>query len=115
MFKVTGGIIKAEMTGRGYKHRSVEDQFSIRGQYARNLQFAYSKEMPSASGLIADLVYFAVDIHSEKLIIGLFRENTDIENGVMVNASRSLSLGDFSQETVARELDKLIPRIWHEL
>lgn len=113
MFRTAGGIIKSEMRKRGYKHRSAEDQFSVRGQYAQNLQYVYAKEHSTPSGLVVDLLYFAVDIQNEKLIMGLYRENMKIENGVLINASRSISLTDFSVDRVSRELDKLIPEVWH--
>jgi len=102
------------MHRRGYRHHSSDDQFTIRGEYALNLQYVYSKEIATECGLIIDLIYFAVDIHNEKLVIGLYRENTEIENGVMVNTSRSLPLSKFSRENVSRELDKLIPKVWEK-
>ncbi len=99
------------MDRRGYKHRRTEDQFIIRGEYARNLQYVYSKETQTRDGLVIDLVYFAADMLGEKLVIGLYRENPQIENGLYVNASRSLSLEQFNRENVEKELDKLIPPI----
>ena len=65
-----GGIIRSAMSKRGFKHRRTEDQFTIRGEYARNLQYVYSKENQTRGGLVVDLVYFCVDILSEKLGIG---------------------------------------------
>ena len=103
-----GGIIKSAMAKRGFKHRRTEDQFSIRGEYARNLQFVYSREKSTQAGLVVDLVYFAVDIVSEKLVIGLYRENPDLENGVYVNSTRSLDLKKFNTKDFNRELDKLV-------
>jgi hypothetical protein len=103
-----GGIIKSIMVKRGFKHRRSEDQFSVRGEYARHLQYVYSKEYSTKGGLVVDLVYFAVDILGERLVIGLYRENPDIENGIYVNASRSVDLDKFNMETVARELDRLV-------
>jgi hypothetical protein len=96
------------MTKRGYKHRRTDDQFSIRGEYTRNLQFVYSKERPTESGRVVDLVYFAADVLSEKLVIGLYRENPDLENGVYVNASRSLDLEKFNEQRLGRVLDQLL-------
>lgn len=103
-----GGIIRSHMNRRGFKHRRSEDIFEIRGQYARNLQYVYAKEYKTRSGTIVDLVYFAVDIFNEKLVVGLYRENAEIENGVYLNASRSLTLRKFNDEALRRELDKLI-------
>lgn len=103
-----GGIIKSAMQKRGFKHRRTEDQFSIRGEYTRNLQYVYSKEYQTKGGLVVDLAYFSVDILDEKLVIGLYRENPTIENGLYVNASRSMELKNFNAETIGREIDKLI-------
>ncbi|MBT8042880.1 MAG: hypothetical protein KJN98_06890 [Pontiella sp.] len=106
---LSGGIIKTNMLKRGFKHRRTEDQFSIQGEYARNLQYVYSKEHKIDGGIIIDLVYFSVDVLSEKLVMGLYRENTTIENGVYINTSRSLGLENFNAENVEKELSKLIP------
>lgn len=102
------GIIRTAMTQRGYKHRRTDDQFSIRGEYTRNLQFVYSKERPTEAGRVVDLVYFAADVLNEKLVIGLYRENPDLENGVYVNASRTIDLEKFSAKTLDRVLDQLV-------
>jgi hypothetical protein len=111
-FVLSGGtIIKAAMDRRGYRHRRTEDQFTIRGEYARNLQYVFSKETMTRDGGVIDLVYFAVDVFDEKLVIGLYRENPHIENGLYTNASRVLSLSKFTTENVERELDKLITPI----
>ena len=66
-----GGIIKSAMNKRGYRHQHAEDQFLIQGEYARNLQFVYSKETSTKTGLVIDLIYFSVDVCAEKLVIGL--------------------------------------------
>jgi hypothetical protein len=97
------------MKKRGYKHRRTDDQFIVSGQYVRNLQYVYSKETETRDGLIVDLVYFAADMLDEKLVIGFYRENTDIENGICANVSRSLGLTNISKRTVEVELDRLIP------
>ena len=96
------------MTKRGYKHRRTDEQFSLRGEYTRNLQFVYSKERWTKVGQVVDLVYFAVDVLNEKLVIGLYRENPDLENGVYVNASRTLDLAKFSAQGLDRVLDQLV-------
>lgn len=101
-------IIKSAMNKRGFKHRRAEDQFSIRGEYVRHLQFVYSREYSTRGGLVVDLVYFAADVVAEKLVIGFYRENPKIENGVYINTSRSLSLRKFNAVEVGRTLDKLI-------
>ncbi len=102
------GIIRSAMAKRGYKHRRSEEQFSIRGEYARNLQFVYSKERTTKAGQIVDLVYFAADILNEELVIGMYRENTKIETGVQINASRSLGLGKFNAKNLDRVLNQLV-------
>lgn len=104
----SGGIIKTTMFKRGFKHRRSEDQFSIRGEYARNLQYVYSREYKTQGGRVIDLVYFAVDMLAEKLVMGLYRENPQIENGVYINTSRALDFQKFTIENVDKELDKLI-------
>ncbi|HEY5652927.1 MAG TPA: hypothetical protein VIR63_00970 [Pontiella sp.] len=103
-----GGIIKSAMSKRGFRHRRSEDQFTIQGEYARCLQYVYSRERQTKKGLVIDLVYFSVDIVAEKLVIGLYRENPTIENGVYINTSRVLSLLKFNSENIGRELDILI-------
>ena len=102
------GIIKLAMAKRGYKHRRTEDQFSISGEYASNLQFVYSKEKTTKAGQIVDLVYFAADILNEELIIGMYRENPKAGNGVLINASRSLGLRKFNAKDLDRVLNQLV-------
>ena len=106
---VSAGIIKSAMIKRGFKHRRTEDQFTLRGEYARNLQYVYSKEYKVKGGVVIDLVYFAADMVNEELVIGLYRENTQIENGVYINNSRTIKLTDFNETSVNQILDKLIP------
>ena len=96
------------MTRRGYKHQRSDAQFSIRGEYAHNLQYVYSRECPTRDGTVVDLVYFAVDILKENLVIGLYRENTEIENGLYLNVMRTMSLDKFTRENLESELDRLI-------
>lgn len=106
-----GGIIKSTMNQRGYKHSGTEDQFTIRGEYARNLQYVFSKETITSGGVVVDLVYFGMDILAEKLVIGLYRENakkSKKEDRVYANTARSISLLKLSRESLEKELDKLI-------
>ena len=109
------GIIKAAMTKRGFKHRRTDSQFSIRGEYTRNLQFVYSKESRTQNGRVVDLVYFAADVLNEKLVIGLYRENPDMENGVYINASRTLDLEKFNAKELGRVLDQLVTPVRDKL
>ena len=112
-----GNIIKTAMNRRGYKHRGTEDQLTIRGEYARNLQYVFSKETITADGVVVDLVYFGVDVLAERLVIGLYRENSKktkkakTEDKVYANAARSIGLLKLSRETLEKELDKLIPPV----
>jgi hypothetical protein len=102
------GIINSAMRKRRYAHRKAENQFSIAGEYARNLQFAYSKNYSTRGGRVEDLIYFAVDVSAEILVIGLYRENLDIENGVYINTSTAIPLQRFNAEELNWALDKLI-------
>ena len=102
------GIIKSAMNKRGFKHRRAEDQFSIRGEYVRHLQFVYAKEYFTKGGQVVDLVYFAADVVDEKMVVGFYRENPKIENGVYINTAHSFSLQKFNAVEISRVLDKLI-------
>lgn len=113
--RLGAGIIKSAMARRGFKHRTTEDRFTIDGQYARNLQYVYSRETTTSKGKVVDLIYFAVDLLSEKLVIGLYRENPRIENGVCDNAARSIRLQDYTKENIEKELDRLIPPVHSRL
>lgn len=104
--KVT--LIRNIMTKRGFKHRRSDDQLTVSGQYVRNLQYVYSRSTRSKAGTVVDLIYFGVDILAEKLVIGFYRENPDIEEGVLENTSRSLRLSEFNPDAINKELDKLI-------
>ena len=106
-----GTILKKIMKQRGFVHRRSDDPFTLHGEYARNTQYVYSRESRTHGGTVIDLIYFAADVLSEKLVISLYRENPDIENGVLINHSRSLDLQEFSVERIDRELDKLITPI----
>lgn len=113
---ISGGhIIKTAMENRGFKHSRGEDSLSIRGEYARNIQYVYSKETRTRDGMVIDLLYFGVDILDEKLVIGLYRENPNVENGVYINASRAMSLTKFTREELERELDRLVTPIREHL
>jgi len=107
----SGGIIRAEMVKRGYRHHRSEDQLSIRGEYARHLQYVYSKDYQTKFGLVVDLVYFAADVVEEKLVVGIFRENPEIEDGILLNESRAIPLRKFDAGTLDAALDKLIPPV----
>jgi hypothetical protein len=97
------------MRKRGYRHRRSDEHFSIRGEYARHLQYVYSKEFPTSRGTVVDLIYFGADVLEEKLVVGIFRENPTIEQGVHLNCSATLRLQKFGAEELDALLDKLIP------
>lgn len=103
------GVINSLMSQRGFKHNRDDEGFTISGEYARNLQYVYSREQMTREGLVVDLIYFGVDVLSEKLVVGLFRENPAVENGTIENQSRSIRLADFSKENLEKLLEKLIP------
>ena len=103
------GVINSLMSQRGFKHTRDDEGFTMSGEYARNLQYVYSRERMTREGLIVDLLYFAVDILGEKLVVGLFRENPTVENGTIQNQSRSIRLTEFSKENLEELLDNLIP------
>lgn len=103
------GVINSLMSQRGFKHSRDDEAFTMSGEYARNLQYVYSKEQMTRDGLVVDLLYFAVDILGEKLVVGLFRENPTVENGTIQNQSRSIRLTEFSKENLEELLDNLIP------
>jgi hypothetical protein len=96
------------MERRGFKHRRTEDPFTIHGEYARNMQYVYSRQTQTRDGLVVDLVYFAADLLAEKIVIGLYRENTQMENSVYENGSVFIGLTKLSKESLSKELDKLI-------
>jgi hypothetical protein len=108
---VRKGMIKQQMTGRGYVHSRSDDEFTVGGEYARNLQYVYSQAFPTSAGTVVDLVYFAVDILAEALVIGLYRENVDIDNGVLENNSRSILLSKLDETSLEKELDRLLPAV----
>jgi hypothetical protein len=104
----SSGIIKSAMNKRGFKHRRAEDQFSIRGEYVRHMQFVYSREYSTSTERVVDLVYFAADVVAEKLVVGFYRENPKIKNGVYINTSNSIPLRKFNALEIGRVLDRLI-------
>ena len=102
--------MKKILAARGYRHCKNDDDFTLHGDYARHIQYAFSKEFLGAREKIVDIIYIAADILNEKLVIGFFRENVSIENGVLENADTSIPLTDFSLEEFEKRLDKLIPK-----
>ncbi len=102
--------MKKILAGRGYHHCKSDDELTRHGEHARNIQYAFSKEFIGAHEKVVDIIFLAVDVVSEKLVIGFFRENISIENGVLENSDVSIPLAKFSLEEFERQLDKLIPK-----
>jgi len=102
--------MKKILGARGYHHCKSDEEFTRHGDYARNIQYVFSKEFKTSAGKIVDLVYLGVDVLSEKLVIGFFRENVSIENGVMVNSDVSIPLSSFSTKDFEEKIDRLIPK-----
>lgn len=102
--------MKKILAERGYKHRLSDDDFSRHGDYARNLQYAFSKEFSGHGQTVVDIVFLSADMHAERLVIGFFRENVSIGNGVLEHTDTSIPLAKFSMEEFEKQLDKLIPK-----
>jgi hypothetical protein len=102
--------IKKILLERGYKHCESDEEFTRHGDYARNIQYAFSKEFADHHQRVVDIIFLSVDMHSEKVVIGFFRENVSIENGILENSDVSIPLAKFSMEEFEKKLDRLIPR-----
>jgi len=102
--------MKKVLAARGYRHCKSDDEFTRHGDYARYVQYAFSKEFKGAREKVVDIVSIGVDVLNEKLVIGFFRENVSIENGVLENSDASIPLSKFSMEEFEKQLNKLIPK-----
>ena len=102
--------MKKILAARGYHHCKSDDEFTRHGDYARQTQYVFSKETAGSGQKIVDLIFLGADMLNEKLVIGFFRENVSIENGVLHNSDISIPLAKFSLEEFERQLDRLIPR-----
>jgi len=98
------------LAARGYHHCKSDDEFTRHGDHARNIQYAFSKEFKGIHEKVVDIIFLGVDVVSEKLVIGFFRENVSIENGILENSDTSIPLSKFSIEEFEKRLDKLIPK-----
>jgi hypothetical protein len=110
MVMLFGQSMKKVLAARGYHHCKSDGEFTRHGDYARNTQYAFSKEFKRGHEKVVDIIFLGVDVLSEKLVIGFFRENVSIENGVLENSDTSIPLSKFSIEEFEQRLDKLIPR-----
>ena len=105
-----GQSMKKVLAARGYHHCKSDGEFTRHGDYARNTQYAFSKEFKRGREKVVDIIFLGVDVLNEKLVIGFFRENVSIENGVLENSGTSIPLSKFSVEEFEKRLDKLIPK-----
>jgi hypothetical protein len=98
------------LAARGYQHCKRDEEFTRHGDYARHVQYAFSKEFKGPSEKIVDIIFLSADLHNEKVVIGFFRENISITNGVIVNTDISIPLAKFTLEEFEKQLDRIIPR-----
>ena len=98
------------LAARGYRHCDRDDEFTKHGDYARSIQYAFSKEFKGGYEKIIDIIFLSVDMNNEKVVIGFFRENVSIENGVLLNSDVSIPLAKFSLEEFEKQIDRLIPQ-----
>ncbi|QHI69726.1 hypothetical protein [Tichowtungia aerotolerans] len=98
------------LADRGYTHCAGDEDFSRHGDYARNIQYAFSKEHAGNGQKVVDIVFLGADMHAERIIIGFFRENVSIENGVLANQDTSIPLSKFSLDEFEKQIDRLIPK-----
>jgi hypothetical protein len=102
--------MKKVLIKRGFRHCPSDNEFTRHGDYARNTQYVYSREFKGGRENVVDLLYLSADLLAERLVIGFFRENVSIENGVLENADTSIPLAGFSVEAFEKALSRLIPR-----
>lgn len=102
--------MKKILAQRGYKHRANDEEFTQHGDYARNMQYAFSKEFSGHGEKVVDIIFLGADLNAEKIVIGFFRENVSIENGIIENADTSIPLAKFSMAEFEKQLDRLIPK-----
>jgi len=98
------------LAARGYRHCESDSEFTRHGDYARNIQYAFSKEFKGPHEKIVDIIFLSVDVRAEKLVIGFFRENVAAENDIHENSDVSIPLAKFSLEEFEKQLNRLIPR-----
>ena len=98
------------LAARGYRHCESDNEFTRHGDYARNIQYAFSKEFKGPREKIVDIIFLSVDVRAEKLMIGFFRENVSVENDIHENSDVSIPLAKFSLEEFEKQLNRLIPR-----
>jgi len=102
--------MKRALAERGYKHCYNDDKLSLHGEYARNMQYAFSKEIQHGQDKVVDIIFLSADMHTEHIVVGFFRENISVENGVLEDGSINIPLSKFSIEEFEKQLNKLIPK-----
>ena len=102
--------MKKVLAARGYRHCKSDDDFTLHGEYTRNIQYTFSKEFKGAREKVVDIIFISADMLSEKLVISFYRENISIENGVLQNSDASIPLAKFSIKEFEKQLDRLIPK-----
>lgn len=105
-----GKSMKKVLAARGYHHCKSDDEFTRHGDYARNIQYVFSKEFKGDREKVVDILFLGADVLNEKLTIGFYRENVSIENGVLENSDVSIPLVKFTIGEFEKQLDKLIPK-----
>ena len=88
--------MKKILAERGYRHCDGDEEFTHHGDHARNIQYAFSKEFNGSCEKVVDIIFLGVDLCNEKLVIGFFRENVSIENGILLNVDVSIPLVKFT-------------------
>lgn len=102
--------MKKSLADRGYRHCQRDEELTRHGDYARNMQFAFSKEHLGNNEKVVDIIFLSTDLRDEKFVIGFFRENLSIQNGVLENSTAKIPLLKFSLDEFEKQLDRLIPR-----
>lgn len=102
--------MKKVLASRGYKHCESDEEFTRHGNYARNMQYVFSKEFKGAGEKIVDLIFLSADLRNEKIVVAFFRENLSIGNGILENSDISIPIDKFSIELFEKQLNRLIPK-----
>lgn len=84
------------------------EKFCMHGDYARNIQLVFSKQDRTNGHEMIHRLYVGVNLYREKLVIGLIREYLNMNNGVIVNTSDSISLSDYNESNVESLVKKLL-------
>jgi len=102
--------MKKILAARGYRHCKSDDELTRHGDYARNIQYTFSKEFKGPREKVVDIIFLSADMLNEKLVISFYRENVSIENGILQNSDAAIPLANFSIEEFEKQLDRLIPK-----